>query len=156
LMAQREAERSELSFEIDKKQQQIRQLNNQLRTIDTPAKRKPLETEIQKLEKSCTDLAKAGETTRLEINKKYDEKLLTAKRDLVDASASGLCWLQFGVWTKILLDLPKLLGCFLIVFATFKLVVDPQAPGHLKSFAIVCSTIVLLMATLWSVVGLVS
>jgi len=91
-----------------------------------------------------------------EINKKYEEKLEDARQDGLNAAASGLGWVQRGIWIKLLVDIPKLLGCLFIVFASMSIVSDPNQDGHVKTFATACSTVILLYTTAYAFMAFLS
>lgn len=78
-----------------------------------------------------------------EVSEKYAEKSISSQAD----SASGLSLAtntaRWFLRTKILLDIVKMAGIFLIVLGSFRVLNDPMASPHNRWFAIVISSIIL-------------
>ena len=77
------------------------------------------------------------------VNKKYNKLQSKAVRNLTSASATNLSLLQMSWWMKLLLDLAKIAGCFLVLYSAMQIVCDPNEDSQVKTFATVCSGIVL-------------
>ncbi|MFN3168043.1 MAG: hypothetical protein ACE37H_13365 [Phycisphaeraceae bacterium] len=106
--------------------------------------------------KRLNDARDKADDAAKKIDEKYEEELRAAELAAIESGAAGLGWLQRGIWLKVLVDLPKLLGCFLIVFAAMPIVSDPEQQAPVKAYAIACSTVVLVYATLYAALAFFS
>ena len=77
------------------------------------------------------------------VDKKYNKLMAKAQRNLSSATATNLFLLQMSWWIKLLLDLAKIAGCFLVLYSAMQIVCDPDENSQVKTFATVCSGIVL-------------
>jgi len=82
-----------------------------------------------------------------------DRASKAARNDAVADGADAISWLQSALGWKIVLDLIKIVGCFLILGATVGIVSSRDEEPALKVFATCCSTIVLLTITAWALLS---
>jgi len=78
------------------------------------------------------------------IRDRYQDRIQDAQEASVKGGAKALTKLQWFFYAKLILDIGKLLGVFLVVFASMQIVSDEDQPGALKQYATVCSGVVLL------------
>ena len=116
----------------------------------TTEQREKIDEQIKEKDKELKELEKENKDDLKKIQKKYGKKREKAEMKALKSAAKGIAWLQRSLWFKFFLDIPRLLGCFIIVFTTLSIVNDPRANGYYKTFAIVCSTVVLIMSTVWA------
>jgi len=89
-----------------------------------------------------------------EIRQKYQKLLKENRGETAAAAASAIAKLQWFCYLKFLLDLARLLGCILLVFAAFKIVSDPDTGTWTKALALVYGSLGLLSITLGSILTL--
>ena len=159
LQASREAEMNELDSRLWEYDDRLQDIHEQMYGDGgdaSSASREKFQEEVEQIQKQKAKASKELSDERDEISKKYRTKMRQARLDLAKSGASGLTMLRVSLWIKFLLDIPKVIGCFLILFASLRIIMDDQYSSHLKSFCIVCSTIVLLFTTVWSVLAYLS
>ena len=98
---------------------------------------------MSKKQEELREIRAANQDEINKINKEFRGLQSQARRNLTSATATNLSLLKISWWMKLLLDLVKIAGCFLVLFSTLQIVCDPDELSQVKTFATVCSGIVL-------------
>ena len=112
-------------------------------------RRKEKREERRKIE---TKLADKEQRVRLDGRKAKDR----AMRKAAGNGADAIGWAQTALSWKFLVDLVKILGCFLVLHATVCIVSSRDEETALKVFATCCGTVVLLSVTAWALLSYLS
>jgi hypothetical protein len=88
------------------------------------------------------------------LDARFEEDRKEMRRKANWAGVSSLSKAQWFVFSKIFLDIAKLFGACLVVFAGLRIVADPEFSTSLKSYATVCAGITLLTVLLGGLVSL--
>ena len=114
------------------------------------------QSEISKKQKLLDKVLEENRAELDKINKKYSKLASKAQRRLTAAASTNLLLLQMSWWLKLLLDLAKIAGCFLVLYSAIQIVCDPDEDKQVKTFATVCSGVVLTTILALSVLAVFS
>jgi hypothetical protein len=97
----------------------------------------------------------AGRAAREVIYDKYRRKFDELEGSSASAGASALLKLQWFCYLKILLDVIRMIGGILVLFAALHITLDPGAGSWLKAYGVVCGGVALVTVVLGGLLTLV-
>jgi hypothetical protein len=90
------------------------------------------------------------------IHERYREQFEDLRGDSASASASALMKLQWFCYLKVVLDIVRLLGAILVLFAALHIVLDKSLGTWMKAYGVVCGGVALLTVVFGGLLTLVA